>query len=68
MSLDSPFVAYTKHMFAYDVAHLIGPDKLMFSITLSLYSYPTVSTCVVGAEENPLIETVLLSTHNICFD
>ena len=24
-------------------------------------------TCVLGAQKNRLIETVLLSTHNICF-
>ena len=30
------------------------------------FSYPTI-TCVLGAQKNRLIETVLLSTHNICF-
>ena len=29
--------------------------------------YPSVKTCVLGAQKNRLIETVLLSTHNICF-
>ena len=29
--------------------------------------YPSVLTCVLDAKKNRLIETVLLSTHNICF-
>ena len=32
-----------------------------------IFSYPLVKTYVVGAQKNLLIETVLLSTHNICF-
>ena len=32
-----------------------------------MFSYPSVLPCVLGAEKNRLIETVLLSTHNICF-
>ena len=32
-----------------------------------LFSYPSVLTCVLVAQKNSLIETVLLSTHNICF-
>ena len=31
------------------------------------FSCPSVLTCVLGAQKNRLIETVLLSTHNICF-
>ena len=34
---------------------------------MKLFSYPSILTCVVGAQKNRLIETVLLSTHNICF-
>ena len=30
-------------------------------------SYPSVLTYVLGAQKNRHIETVLLSTHNICF-
>ena len=37
------------------------------SIKLSLFSYPSIQTCVLGAQKNRLIETVLLSIHNICF-
>ena len=32
------------------------------------FSYPSVLACVLGAQKNSFIETVLLSTHNICFD
>ena len=35
---------------------------------MPLFSYPSVQACVLGAQKNRLIETVLLSTHNICFD
>ena len=37
------------------------------SVKLLLFSYPSIETCVLGAQKNRLIETVLLSTHNICF-
>ena len=37
------------------------------SVKLYIFSYPLVLTYVLGAQENRLIETVLLSTHNICF-
>ena len=33
---------------------------------MRLFSYPLVLTCVLGAQKNCLIETVLLSTYNIC--
>ena len=39
----------------------------VFILNLLLFSYPSVYTCVLGAQKNRLIETVLLSTHNICF-
>ena len=38
------------------------------SIKLSIFSYPSVLTYVLGAQKNRLIEMVLLSTHNISFD
>ena len=46
-----------------------GPDKTKkyLSAKLLLFSYPSVLTFVLGAQKNRLIETVLLSTHNICF-
>ena len=37
------------------------------SVKLKLFSYQSIKTCVLGAQKNRLIETVLLSTHNICF-
>ena len=37
------------------------------SVKLSLFSEPSVKTCVLGAQKNRLIQTVLLSTYNICF-
>ena len=45
-----------------------GPVKQKnISLKLLLLSYPSVKTYVLGAQKNRLIETVLLSTHNICF-
>ena len=38
-----------------------------FSVKMLVFSYPSVLTYVLGAQKNRLIETVLLSTHNICF-
>ena len=37
------------------------------SIKLGIFSYPSVLSYVLGAQKNCLIETVLLSTQNICF-
>ena len=33
-----------------------------------MFSYQSVLSCVVGAQTNRLIETVLLSTQNISFE
>ena len=38
-----------------------------FSVKLRIFSYPSVLTVVLGAQNNHLIEAVLLNTHNICF-
>ena len=46
---------------------VIGPVKQFFFVKVSLSSYPSIYTYVVGAQKNHLIETVLLNTHNICF-
>ena len=47
---------------------LIGSDKQKcLSIKVSIFSYPSNEKYVVGAQKNRLVETVLLSTHNICF-
>ena len=32
---------------------------------MQLFSYPAIKTYVLGAQKNRLIETVLLSTHNM---
>ena len=37
------------------------------SVKLEIFSCPSVLTYVLGAHKNCLIETVLLSTHNVCF-
>ena len=34
---------------------------------MQLFSYPAIEKYVLGAQKNRLIETVLLSTHNMCF-
>ena len=39
----------------------------IFSVILLLFSYHSLKTYVLVAQKNRLIETVLLSTHNICF-
>ena len=39
---------------------IIGQDDLIFY-------HPSILTFVLGDQKNSLIETVLLSTHNICF-
>ena len=36
-------------------------------VKLQIFSYPLILTCVLGAQKNRLIETVLSSTHNMCF-
>ena len=33
-----------------------------------MFSYPSINACVLGAQKNCLIETVLLRTRNICFE
>ena len=46
----------------------IGPVKQsFFNVKLRSFPYPSVKTCVLVAQKTCLIETVLMSTHNICF-
>ena len=40
--------------------------ETLFCLKMCIYSYPSVLTHVFGVQKNRLIETVLLSTHNIC--
>ena len=37
-------------------------------LKIAFVPYPSILTCVLDAEKNRLIERVLFSTHNICFD
>ena len=46
----------------------MGPDKDSFvRLKLHLFPYSSILTCVLGAQKNRLIETVLLSTHSTSF-
>ena len=45
----------------------VNKKKKELSIKLRIFFYPSVLSSVLGAQKNPLIETVLLSTHNIMF-
>ena len=49
------------------LAHTLS-GGLIFCVQLEIFFYRSVLTCVLGAQKNLFIETVLLSTHNIiCF-
>ena len=50
----------------YHIQRVILYTKI-FSVNLWIFSYPLVKTLVLAAQKNRLIETVLLSTHNIRF-
>ena len=39
----------------------------ILSVNLWIFSYSSVLTYVFGAQKSRLVETILLSTHNICF-
>ena len=49
------------------IKDIIGLDMQFFLTKLKLFSYQSVEAYILGAQKNRLIETVLLSTHNICF-
>ena len=44
----------------------IGSDQYNFVHKIVIFSL-LLSACVMGAQKNSLIVTVLLSTHNTCF-
>ena len=47
---------------------VIGPVKqTKICVKLRLFSYPSILKCGLGAQKNYFIQTVLFSTHNICF-
>ena len=43
------------------------PEGPFCKIRAQIVSYPSILTYVLGAQKKHLIETVLLSTYNICF-
>ena len=43
------------------------PVKLFIRRKIEIIHYLSIKTCILGAQKNRLIETVLLSTHNLCF-
>ena len=45
----------------------LPPHLKKFEHKMLIFSYPSVLTYVLGAQKSCLIETVLLSTNNICF-
>ena len=47
-------------------ASITGLDKQNFQRKIIIFPYQSVLTYVLGAQKNCLIETVLLSKHNIC--
>ena len=49
-----------------DIEVKINKNKI--NVKMGIFPYPLIFTCILGAQKNRLIETVLLSTHNICFD
>ena len=57
-----PKMAFIKNLLFHE--SLLGG---LLMVKLWIYNYPSVLTYVLGAQRNCLIETVPLSTHNICF-
>ena len=49
-------------------AKQFGSWTQFLSVKMYIFSCPSVSIYVLGAQKNRLVETVLLSTHNVCFD
>ena len=45
----------------------IDPDEDIYERKTVIISLPINLNMCLGAQKNRLIETVLLSTHNICF-
>ena len=51
----------------HNVYSSVQIDKIFEPKKLIVDFYPSVLTFVLGAQKKRLIETVLWSTHNICF-
>ena len=47
--------------------HVKMPHCWKSLATAQIFSYVPVNSFVLGAQKNRLVETVLFSTHNICF-
>ena len=62
-----PFL-WTPEPFTFYANEFFNKHRLsnFLNVELWIFSYPSVQTFVLGAQRNRLIETVLLSTHNIC--
>ena len=56
------------HSVLYSTGISAGLDKQNFWAKIVNISYPLIRAYVLGAQKNRLIETALLSTHNIFFD
>ena len=54
-------------MFCTEVLLFIDPDNEILLCKLLIIFLPINSNMCLGAEGDRLIETVLLSTHTICF-
>ena len=59
------FTVTTEVYFHYFIG--LDKQKQKNSVKMYIFSYPSVLTYVFGAQKDRLIETVLLSTHKICF-
>ena len=56
-----------KLTFYCSIYSFIGLNKQKISAYNCKYFLPIILAYALGAQKNRLIETVLLSTHNICF-
>ena len=60
-------ISSKSELFAFSYKQCSGLDKQNIEHKIAKCSYPSVLTYILGAQKNRLIETVLLSTHNIWF-
>ena len=56
-----------KHYVVDRLAIITQDEHNVLSLKLWIFSNPSIQIYVLGAQKNRLSETVLLSTHNICF-
>ena len=60
-------IIFSTHKIGFGFAFFLDHTTRFLSVKLLIFSYSSVLTYVLGAQKNCLNETVLLSTHNICF-